>query len=237
MYSNDNRQFVMPGFASQSMVEENEVKARFLDGSLLNGNASWQDVARYPWRLLPYFDFNAPAMFRDYEETSEAFGDAASIVHQTAIAPRMGLNQAFIGGSADSDGTGFAFLDNPNNARAIREAWGSRWYVRRVTDARRSSDLILFASAEQPNTTNGNQIVDGFYKVLPPYFMERRWSTEAPDASTRPQEVGFVSYEYLNKATAAMMDGHAEGLTWQEMQDMRRWSPTASSADETLPRP
>ncbi len=238
MYSNDNKQLVMPGYASQSMVTNFEIKARFLDGTLLNGTQSWQDIARYPWRLLPYFEFDTAAMFRDFDATTELFGgDPASLVHQTAIAPRLGLNQVFVGGSADTDGTGFAHIDNPNNASVIRAAWGDQWYLKRSTQARNPTKLIVFAAAEQPDTLNTQLTVDGYYKVLPPYFRERRWAEEQPGPETRPSDVGFLSFTYVNKAAVSMLDGHAEGISWLEAQDMSRWAPLADTPDYTLPPP
>jgi len=237
MYADDHKQFLMPGYPNQQMIEaRREVIARFRDGTLMNGEQAWQDIARYSWRLLPYFEYDLNAMFSDFDEISALFGnDRSLIVHQTAIAPRMGLNQVFVGGSADTDGTGSAFLENPNNAAAVASRWGARWFARRTTDVRNQSSLIVFASSQQPGAVSQSTVIDGYYKILPPSFMNRRWRENPPDSSTSPIQVGFVSFSLLNKSTAAMMDGHADGLTWEESNDMRRWSPQAKSPDFVLP--
>jgi hypothetical protein len=33
------------------------------------------------------------------------------------------------------------------------------------------------------------------------------------------------------------LDGHAEQLVWDDLRDMRRWSPQADSPEWMLPRP
>jgi type II secretory pathway pseudopilin PulG len=233
MYSNDAAGYVMAGFASASMVTRGEVVARDQNGTKLNG----LPAQRYPWRMLPYFDYELGSWYRDraaIERTLNTQGDQNSELFRYAVSvgPRMGLNQTFIGGSADTDGGGYAL--NPTYASLTSAKWGNNWYIRRVSDMPRPSELLVFATSAGADPVGGLTI-DGFYRVSPPYFFARKWTTQTPNSLTQPSQVGNVSFRYANKAVGAMGDGHAETLTWDQMQDMRRWAPKANRADYVMP--
>lgn len=233
MYSNDAAGYVMAGFASSAMVSRGEVVARDQNGTKLNGLTA----QRYPWRLLPYFEYELASWYRDraaIERSLKTNGDQNSELFRYAVSvgPRMGLNQTFIGGSADTDGGGYAL--NPSFASLTSAKWGNSWYVRRASDVPRPSELLLFATAAGADPVGGVTL-DGFYRVSPPYFFARKWTTQTPNSLTQPSQVGSVSFRYANKAVGVMCDGHAESLTWEQMQDMRRWAPKANRADYVMP--
>lgn len=232
MYSNDHDGFVMPGFASSGMVTRGEVIARNDRGQRLAG----PEAQRYPWRLMPYMENEIDLLYRDRRAIEERLGGAgATYDYAVSVAPRMGLNDAFIGGSGAATGVGYAFRESPTIQRRIAERWPMRWYVQRVTDARDPSGLLAFATAY--GTENVSSVpLDGFYSVQPPYFQSRLWRAAPPDEVTQPQETGFVSFRFAGRTVAAMLDGHAETLTWAEAQDMRRWAPRANAEDWVLPR-
>lgn len=227
MYTDDHRGFVLPGYPTTGMVNRGEVVARDNAGERLEGLVA----QRYPWRLLPYFEYELGILYRDGARLEEAF-EGVDLHYAVSVAPRMGLNQAFVGGSSEPDGTGYAHRDNPRQEAIIRGAWGPTWYVQRATDVPHPAMQIVFASATFEDTQYD---LDGFYKVLPPSFIERRWTTAEPNDTTPMQETGFVSFRYLRKTVVSVFDGHAESLTWDEAQDMRRWAPRAKSRDWTLP--
>lgn len=233
MYSTDAAGYVMPGFASASMVTKGEVIARDQNGTKVTG----LPAQRYPWRLLPYFEYNLASWYRDraaIERTLNTNGDQNSELFRYAVSvgPRMGLNQTFIGGSADTDGGGYAL--NPTYSALTASKWGNNWYVRRISDAPRPSDLLLFATAAGADPVGGVTL-DGFYRVTPPYFFSRKWTTQTPTSITQPSQIGSVNFRYAGKAVGVMCDGHAESLTWDQMQDMRRWAPKATKSDYVLP--
>lgn len=234
MYADEHAGACMPGFASASMIDRGEVVARDQHGARLRG----LPAQRYPWRLLPYFDYDLASWYRDraaIEKTLNTSGDLNSELFRYAVSvgPRMGLNQVFVGGSADpTDGGGYAF--NPAYDAATHRAWGSSWYARRLTDIPRPTELIVFATSAGADPVGGLTI-DGMYRVTPPYFFNRRWTTRTPDPFTTPGQVGNLSFRYNARAVAAMADGHAESLTWEQAQDMRRWSPRATAPDSVMP--
>jgi prepilin-type processing-associated H-X9-DG protein len=231
MYSNDFGGAVPAGFASDAMVRRGEVVARNDLGKKLSG----LEAQRYPWRLLPYLGHELGLLYRDRERINEVFSGALRD-YAVSVAPRMGLNQAFIGGSGDSDGTGWAFPASQTLAARAKRAWGNRWYVSKVAEARRPTDLIVFASAWGASPINGIEL-DGMYRVTPPSFTSRLWATKAPNESSQPGQCGNVSFRFGGRAACAMLDGHAATLDWTQMQDMRRWSPQADREDWKLPAP
>lgn len=230
MYADDFEGALMPGYASDSMVTSGDVRANDEHGQPLSGLVA----KRYPWRLLPYLEYNLGILYRDRRIIESQF-EGLDYTYAVSAGPRVGLNQTFIGGSADNDGTGYAFLPNAADQRSLRQAWGANWFARRVTDVARTQDLIVFASSYGANPINGVDI-DGMYRITPPYFLSRRWQVEAPDETTPAGQVGNVAFR-LGRVPATMFDGHGEMLGWDELQDMRRWSPTADREDFTLPVP
>ncbi|MFM9959077.1 MAG: type II secretion system protein [Phycisphaerales bacterium] len=233
MYSNDNSGEVMVGFAAPAMISSGTVQARDQNSTKLTG----LPAQRFPWRLLPYYEYELGSWYRDrasVERTMKTNGDLNSELFRYAVsvAPRMGLNQIFIGGSADNDGGGYAF--NTALQPTLRSKWGGNWFIRRVSDIPRPSELLVFATSAGADPVGGVAL-DGFYRVTPPYFFNRKWTTITPNATTQPNQTGNVSFRYAGKAVGVMSDGHAESLTWEQMQDMRRWSPKANRAEYVMP--
>jgi prepilin-type N-terminal cleavage/methylation domain-containing protein len=236
MYSSEFAGRVMPGFPSQTMVQRGEVTARNDLGERIL--EPWSVAARYPWRLMPYLENSRDIYFFDSRaDVEETFGGTLSD-YAISLVPRFGLNQAFIGGSGDSDATGIAFHARPaTRERAVR-AWGPHWYVSRAADAPRPADLLVFASAASTHPfASGVRRMEGFYRVTPPNFTNRLWQRDDPDATTPLTATGNVAFRFARKTVGAMMDGHAQSLSWEQMNDMRRWSPRADAPDHRLPPP
>lgn len=231
MYSDANSGWVPAGFPTPRMVTDGKVVARNHNEDRVYGLAA----QRYPWRLLPFLDYELGILYRDRDAIQETL-EGVSYEYAVSVAPSLGLNQAFVGGSSDADGTGYAYLDNPRREGILRKAWGPNWFVKRATDVRRASDLIVFASASGSSFIDGLEL-DGYYRVTPPNFLDRRWATEHPTRNSPASDTGNVTFRHLNKAVASMVDGHAETLDWLQMQDMRRWAPQANAEDWTLPPP
>lgn len=230
MYANESDSFVMPGYPSNGMVSSGQVIARDDTGERITTPVI---ARRYPWRLMPYLEYQLGILYRSREAIDEQLS-GVNRQYAVSLAPRMGLNQTFVGGSSDTDGTGLAF-GSPAAEALVRRRWGSSWYVRKTSDAPRPSELIVFATASEVTDVSGVK-VDGNYRVTPPYFTARRWTTTPPDQGSTASQTGSVSFQYHNKAAAAFMDGSARGLDWNEMQDMRHWSPQATGREWVLPR-
>lgn len=229
MYSNDYSGRVPVGFPSNAMVASGEVIARNRTGERLTG----LEARRFPWRLLPFLEYELGILYRD-RRTIESQFSGTNFDYAVSAAPRFGLNQAFVGGSGDSDLTGKAFIASPTIRNRIEKAWGSRWYVSRVSDVRQASNLLVFASATGSDPFNGVTL-DGMYRVTPPRFDRVLWTTTEPNESSTPASTGNVSFRFSGRTVGAMLDGHAETLNWTDMRDMRRWAPGATTEDWQLP--
>lgn len=232
MYAGDYNSYYMAGFASATMVAQRAVIAKDQKGDVLTG----LPAQRYPWRLLPYFEYDLASWYRNRDAIEKALnvtGDFNSEQYHYAVsvAPRMGLNQTFIGGSADTDGGGYAF--NPAYQAQTSAAWGNNWYCKRVSDLNRAAEIIIFATSFGSDPV-GKVTLDGLYRISPPYFLARKWTTNRPDSTTAPGQIGGVSFRYSGRAAASMGDGHCETYNWDEMQDMRHWSPQANAPDWKL---
>jgi hypothetical protein len=170
--------------------------------------------ARYPWRLAPYLDFDLHAILFNGNES--ALKDKVDFHYAASVQPNLGMNVTFVGGDYGSSS------DLVPGARATR-TFGS-FCVQRVTQAERPGELIVFASARR--TTHD----EGFYQVKSPYFKGRRWATSwSPESA--PEAFGYVDFRYNGKAVATMLDGHAQLMTPDEMDDMRHWSNQAAATD------
>ena len=228
MYADDNDGQLLVGFASDSMINSGSVVARDEHGDPLTGLAA----KRYPWRLLPYLEYDLGILYRDREQI-EASLTGLDYTYAVSVSPRVGLNQAFVGGSADNDGTGYAHLPSASDQALLRRMWGAKWVARRMSDIGRTADLLVFASSYGASPINSVEL-DGFYRVTPPYFQSRLWQTDPPNETTAPGQVGSVAFR-LGRVPTAMVDGHGEMLGWEDLQDMQRWAPTADAPDWTLP--
>jgi len=225
MYSIDHKFAVMPGYAKVGDVKVWDDAGRRLGG--IRGR-------RYPWRILPYTDFELGTMYRASERLLRTANNQG-YVYNVSLAPRFGLNVAFVGGNAsDAGDPAAAAFYGPNIDTQLTNLWGSNWYIKRSSKVPSPSMQLVFASAFEPLNR-----LDGFHKVLPPNFTERIWATSQPreEEVESGLEVGYVSFRFHGKVAAVMFDGHTELLGWQEMQDMRRWSPLAKTEDYVLPSP
>ncbi len=238
MYSGDNLDRLMPGYPSAEMIRSGDIRVLDDQGRNLSKQSGVPiEVARrYPWRLLPYLDYEIKGVYRD-ELTVESFRGTTDYAYGVSVAPRMGLNQAFMGGSSDpGDPNGYAF--DPGIADQVAQAWGNDWFARSMADVTRPGTQIVFAQAAG-NDPNTSVQLDGFFRVTAPYGLERLWSEEAPTGSPDEagQSYGNVDFRLGGRAAVAHADGSAGGLDWRELSDMRRWSPQADEPDWTLPVP
>ncbi len=166
--------------------------------------------ARYPWRLASYFDYDMEAIL--FNGNENALKDQVDFHYAASVSSNLGMNVTFVGG--DYGGSS----DLAPSERAFRTF--GQFCIQRLGQAERPSELIVFASARRT-------VKDvGFFKVLSPYFTGRRWAGSW-DPNSAPEATGYVDFRYKGKAVTAMLDGHAELLGFDELDDMRHWSDQA----------
>ena len=224
--SDDHRSMVPFGFRRNDPDTGQPVKAFDAAGKVITGLAA----QRYTWRLMPYLDYNATYMYQSLDDYEEDFDHPSfDYTYEFSVAPSFGLNQGFVGGSSDSDGT--PSIEHPRTS----PTFGDGWYVRRISDPPHPGRLITFATAFGRSATIYTEELHGNYRVTPPYIHERVWRAEPPDdAIVSSGEVGNIDLRYGGQAVVGFFDSHADTLDWTELQDMRHWAPEAETADWTL---
>ena len=237
MYAEDHRGGLLIGFPNQSVwarMQRQGATPTDFDGNSLG----WVVGARYPWRMISYFDGNWQGLYNDQrvvEQLAEAAGaPSASVSNETmkyviSLYPSFGLNSYFMGGGAPGDSIPFS--------DAGLRLFG-QFYATKSYGVRRASNQMVFASARdraESSILPGYGTVEGSFIVKPPYLYStsgRQWATSYEEfAETPDQNSGRVSLRYNGKGIAGMLDGHAEQWGWDEFNDMRRWSDKATRED------
>jgi len=231
LYGDDSKGALLPGYPTTAMVNG---PMRVLDES--GGRVVNEEAQRYPWRLAPYVGGDFRGLYHDDKALAElkrGEGEFASFGvdyrYIVSIYPSLGMNIAFIGGS-DRHGQ----FD-----KAFGRVFG-RVHATRLDELTRPSGVIAFASARADPQAKvpipGNP--EGFYRLEPPHYSKakgRVWATAYDAKAELPgSNSGFVSLRHEGKAVAAHLDGHAEMLGWEAMNDMRRWADRATSPDWTI---
>jgi prepilin-type N-terminal cleavage/methylation domain-containing protein/prepilin-type processing-associated H-X9-DG protein len=181
---------------------------------------------RYPWRLAPYLDYDFRGLYKDDELLRELRGRGAQYSYYISLFPTFGINADFVGGS---DLESFCF--NPT----VQETFG-RFYVRRLSDVWRPSDLMAFASARASSTTLREfPNPEGYYWVKAPRLTEAqgyRWDeVYDPDALSPGNNSGYIALRHGGKGVFAMTDGHAQMVDWDQARDMRYWANGATERE------
>ncbi len=227
LYADDHRGEVMVGYATDAMVRlkpapgQSTLRAIDETGEALTGVTA----RRYPWRLAPYLNFKLEGLYKD-SGVLQRYREREDFLYVTSLSPSFGLNSMFIGGDADR----FGF--NP----AALAAYGS-FYITRLDQAQRPDRLLVFATAHGVNP-DGGDLVPGYFRVDAPNRTVRTWSA-AFDPLAAPGTTGNVDFRLgratgggrsriSGKAGVIHIDGHAEPLDFELLDDMTRW---ASRAD------
>lgn len=247
MYADDNRGKLMVGYAQRSEASSawNQMVARGEQPRNASGEALGAPVGqRYPWRIAPYFDYNLEGLYAD-PKVVEALSEHAAVdapiaatghsrmEYVVSLFPSFGINGYFVGG-------GGAEGDTIPMSTVGRRFFGD-FHVSRIYQARRPSELMAFASARRNAGAflSGYGVVEGSHVVVPPYLYStagRKWSNAYSETVEEPStNSGFVSLRLGGKGVAAILDGHAELLGWDEFGDMRLWADQADAADWTIP--
>lgn len=228
-YADDNKSALLPGLPPADWVDPTAPagtpQLRAVDQN--GAPVSPLNAQRYPWRLLPYLNYDVAGLYKDdqllsrYRQGGPTLPEFAYLI---SLTPSFGLNTVFLGG----DEAYFAFDSG------FAQQFGS-FYVQRIDQAQRPTDLMVFSSAQGLNPAGGSP-VPGYFRVIPPFLRSRIWPTVPPVAASAvpPGVYGHMHYRHENKAATIMLDGHADRQTFAAMQDMRKWADRATNAAWTL---
>ena len=210
LYADDHDGFVLPGY-----------RYGFTARDRMGNKIGHPINARFPWRLAPWLGHNFESMYvNENSRLLDEFRNSdVSYVYASSLFPSLGVNSTFIGGDdLELSPTDEAF-----------SAFGN-FCVLKVDGVDHPSNLLVFLSAHHKF---GDRIANGFYLVRSPYLAARRWESELNN-SDPPGAVGYVHHRYNNHAISAMVDGHAESLSFRQTQNMRHWSNQADRHDWVL---
>jgi len=234
MHAEDHNGFVLPAKLDYNRHPRPLRTAPYnADGEPLAG----QPALRYYWHLAPYLDFNTEVFYRDAdaleEITAERSGAGqadgnASYDYLLTLYPGFGINERFVGGLAK-----YYPADNSSGPSLYEQLWGRGWWISRVTDADRPSDLFTMVSTA---SDIGGRFRGGFYRASAPYFDNAEWQDYGDPMRTEatPANTGNVWPVAGRTVVCGLLDGHAEAFDWTEAQDMRHWAPNADRKDWTL---
>lgn len=225
LYADDSRGFMLPGYVPPKWVDPSQpapsplVSAFDETGERVLG----VPAQRYPWRILPYVDYNFAGLYKD-ERVLQRYRERSDFRYVVSLSPSFALNSVFCGG--DYDRFGF-------NDLALR-TWGS-FYLTRLDQSQRPSQVLAFATARGVNP-DGDETLPGYFRADPPYTRVRVWLSSPPEANpdALPGQFGNLDYRHAGKAAILMLDGHAELAKFQTLDDMRRWSDRAMRSDWTI---
>jgi prepilin-type N-terminal cleavage/methylation domain-containing protein len=220
--------------AARSLINGYLLFAKESGGDLLPGygpgptsdfqgkSVNWPASYRYPFRLAPYLDevlrgqlyVNDQALFYDslLADPSVSAEDAG---YELSLFPSFGLNHYFMGGHHE-----------------IGAAHGVRPLKRLDETVGETNRLIVFLSSK---FSRGMGDERGYFQITSPNFPSK-WPSSYSETAPA-QTFGYVDPRWGGKAVAAMLGGHVELLSLDEMRDMRRWALGAVLADEPDWRP
>jgi prepilin-type processing-associated H-X9-DG protein len=239
-YASVNNDAVLPGYADWIPNTPNLNGAKMLNardsrGRLIEGGQLDTAKKRYLWRIAPYLNYNLRGLYvnqqQDVLESLER-KNYTDYLYAASIAPSLGLNTDWMGGSS----LAYGFLAPSDPLRNALDF--NRYYVTSMAQVRHPKQLLVFASARGADPElGGAAVVEGYFQVTSPYFTALtgyRWSEDFV-ASELPVKYGYVSPRHEGRAVIGFADGHADTLLPAQLKDMRYWANWADSEDWRLP--
>ncbi len=234
-YAYDHRGVLLPGYYNSADVPGARGPLPAYDEG---GNRIGQtgiEAATYSWRLAPYLDYDLRGLYLDRRVFEAVLSDSTYRTYRLSVFPSMGINSVFVGGDTDK----FAY-----QPQYLEPVFGGEFYVTRLSQVKRPTELIVFASARVNGLTAesayaGARLVEGYFKVMPPYFREREWVDryveDCPWPECRAVDSGFISLRHqFRSAAIGFFDGHAGTLDNAQILDMRHWADQADQPQWTV---
>lgn len=185
---------------------------------------------RYPWRLIPYVQ-GVWDMLHNHTETPEVPGgdDSDSVAFGKAyvlsLNPDYGLNDIYLGGAASHGGfVGSTPNEQPNVGKHV---------VFNNGEVQRPSDLIVLGDSQIRNIYPEPENPEtGTFRLTPPRANGEQWRADGDDFQLiAPTIVGVPKGRFANTAAMSFFDGHVQGMSPAELEDMRHWANAATTED------
>jgi len=197
-----------------------------------------------------YDNFQARSKIPDSIQGDWAGYPATSAQAAFAFHPSFGMNGVYIGGSYSHG----AFQGGPYSLSQPAPPIGlGSFYVRKVADIRRPSQLLLLATSRGGDVgqnfwwnycqarPDAGTMRPGYWLVTPPRphpvgrgtgaSVTDGWSSTSNvfDRTRVASSWGNMDARGLGKVITTMADGHGEVLSLEELRDMTRWSNRATA--------
>jgi hypothetical protein len=197
-------------------------------------------ILRYPARLAPYENSVWSVMYQDQAlpGPAPAMGDsvaaASSKAYMLSLYPSFGLNSVFLGG----DAAYWGFTGSSPNYHVNRGGPA----IFRASAVERPGQTILFAEAKHRNAASGlTGSEEGFFRLTPPVAGGRQWRYAGGKLETMASgDIGLPEGRAAGargRVVTAFFDTHVESLTPKDLDDMRLWTPAATSAEYDFQHP
>lgn len=215
---------LMSGYLTYTADHDGELMAGF--GNFPAKDDRGEDVMnpvnwRYPWRLAPYIEYDMRTFWGNEADDRlnklAKSGAREQYVYAVSVQPALGINAAYVGGDYNAL--------PPDHMKSLTKY--GQFCVTRLGQASNASQLIVFASAA--GMYEGKRM-QGYFKIQAPNTTKRNW-TGGYEPGGDPSVHGNVDFRYDDRAVVAMLDGHVQLMTFEEMDDMRFWSNQAGSAE------
>jgi prepilin-type N-terminal cleavage/methylation domain-containing protein len=220
-YSTDHKDWLLFGYLPTSLYGK-PVHAQ-VSGEMIDGLAAQRYPLRFSnyqgdtWEMI-YMHQITPAVPSDPNDA-----DFYTKAYSLGVNPSIGINATFVGG--DHSIGGFTRRGGQNLPRI-----GGLAVFRQHTVKNPS---VLIAMSETRSTRGGEIIDDGLHLVTPPIKGSRKWTASASGFELSTNELmGIPAARYGDAAAVGFIDGHAEGMRPEALDDMRLWSNYASSTDD-----
>lgn len=223
MYQNDYQGDLMFGYPPAS-VGGQVLSVEFGDHSFGSPVSR-----RYPWRLIPYVE-GVWDMLHSHGDTPEvpSPGDSYSVAfgkaYTLSINPGYGLNDIYLGGAASHHGfVGSTPNELPNVGRHV---------VFNNAEVQRPSDLVVLGESRVRNIYPEPDPLTGNFRLTPPRANGEQWRADGGDIELITQTiVGTPEGRFAGDASVSFFDGHVEGMSPSELEDMRHWANQAVTKD------
>ena len=182
-----------------------------------------EPAKRYPWRLIPYVE-DVWALVYDHRELPElpsggdTYNEAWLKAYLLSLYPSFGLNSIYVGG--DNNYNGF-IGDQPNSGKHA---------VFINHEVRRPSELVVLGESHNNFPTEPEQ---GQFRLFAPRAKGEKWRAvggEVVDVSGGVS-MGLPIGRHGPSTNIGFFDGHVQGMTPEDLNDMRYWANKATTED------
>jgi prepilin-type N-terminal cleavage/methylation domain-containing protein/prepilin-type processing-associated H-X9-DG protein len=181
---------------------------------------------RYPWRLVPYVSGVWDMMHNHKDLPELPQSDDAMMVaflkaYHLSLHTGYGLNDVYFGGSTSNYGY---IGDKPNFGRHA---------VFSNSEVRRPAGLIVMGDSQVRNIFPlPDDPQEGYFRLTAPRANGEQWRADGDEFELVSGAImGVPKGRHGPNAAMGFFDGHVQGMSPTDLQDMRYWANNATTED------